>query len=291
MEPTSSSIICTLHSKNMQPTSSDLHVAIYACNIDVVQQCVKNKNIINSYWRGCTPVSSAIYLKRYTILQILVENGADVNLISRNNKMEPPLFAACRLRSYTAIDIILRSSCLDIDQRDFFGRSALWSAARYCEADIVERLLNRGANLNSAQSTKHPISGALQQSKKSARDIVQLLLRKGSLLDDVCEESSFKWSLKHADRETFCLLVSAGCKIKCQNEDWLSYDKLPSKWKEDQQFCSWLNSIKQSPPSLLILSATFIRTFFIKRSNSLSSHHVKQLQLPDLLCKLLLFQD
>lgn len=275
----------------MQCTASDLHVAIYSWNIDVINQCVMNKNIINSFWRGCTPVSSAIYLKRYNILQILVNNGASVNLCSRNDKMEPPLFAACRIRDYNAINILLNAPSLEIDQRDFFGRTALWAAARYGSADIVELLLNRGATLNTSDKCckKHPINGALQQNKKSARNVIQLLVRRGSLLDAVCEESPLKWAIKYADRETFCLLVSAGCKVRCG--DWLSYENLPKAWQEDEEFCKEIDYLKKNPSSLLNLSAWIIRSILVNKWNSLSSQHVQKLNLPLPLCQLLLFQN
>lgn len=263
-------------------TASDLHVAIYSDNINLIRECVKNKEIINSFWRGCTPVSSAIYLKRHDALVILVTAGADVNLCSRNNRMEPPLFAAVRLEAYKAQDILLMAKQLDVNQKDFFGRTALWAAARYATADVVELLLNRGAKINAKYDSYllHPMNAAMQRSKNIAGSIVRILIRRGCL-ETVLEESLLKWAVRNVDENTFRLLVRAGYKVKC--EPWLAYEELPDVWKTDSSFCDWIQYLQKNPPSLFNLTICSIRNILSTKYFSLQVHHVNDLKLPSLL--------
>lgn len=279
------------HRERNNKTAADLHVAIYSQNAETVIKCAIDKKIINCFWRGCTAVSSALYLKRYDILKILVKNGADCNLCTRNNKMEPPLFAACRLRDERAIDILLNSKGININKPEFFGRSPLFAAARNCSACVVELLLNKGAILNKPNIPPkyHPINGALQHSGKRAKGVIDLLVHRGSYLDSVCEESPLKWAVKNADCEIFCLLVSAGCKVK--SEAWLSYDNLPAEWKQDEPFCNWIESLKKSPASLRNMTACVIRKILTSKWDTLHEYHVNKLALPSSLNSLILLTD
>lgn len=273
----------------MHCTSSDLHVAIYSSNIPVLKRCIKRKDLIDTYWRGCTPVSSALYLKRYGILEMLVKRGANVNLISKDNKMEPPLFAACRLADKIAINILLSAPSIDLEQRDFFGRTAFWAAARYARLDIIELLLSKGVDLNSKRSIYHPIRGALEQNWVPARNIIHFFLRRGSIICAADQESLLRKSVEYVDRETFRLCVSAGCKVNSY-QNWLSFNKLPEVWQKDESFCNWIASLNGSPPSLLNITACFVRTLLIKKCIVLSPEPIKKLNLPDSLNNLLLLQ-
>lgn len=270
-------------------TSSDLHVAIYASNMNVLKQCIERKDLIDSYWRGCTPVSSALYLRRYSILELLIQKGANVNLVTKDNKMEPPLFGACRLGCKIAINMLLSAPSIDIEQCDFFGRSAFWAAARYCSLDIIELFLSRGVDLNSKRSIWHPIRGALEQNWVPARKIIHLFLRRGCILCAFDQEGLLKKCIEYVDRETFCLCVSAGCKVNSY-QNWLSFDKLPEVWQKDESFCNWIASLNGSPPSLLNITASFIRTLLIKKWIILSPQYINKLNLPDTLNNLLLLQ-
>lgn len=271
---------------------AELHMAIIYKNFEAVERIIESGGDLDRLWRGSSPVSCALYSKAYKILEYLVKHGASVNIRTKDYKMEPPLFAACRLSKLNAVHILLQSATVDIDQRDFFNRTPLWAAARYSNLEMVELLLNRGADIRAAQDfIECPlIQSILMLQRDRKTKIPHLLIRRGCIVDFKNHEGTpLYFSVKYQDRSLFCLLVRAGCKVV--NEKWLTLNELPCTWKEDEEFCEWACSLHNNPCSLLQLSACVIRNRLVKSHKNLFSCHVKELPIPSTLQKLLLFED
>ncbi|GFS65883.1 ANK_REP_REGION domain-containing protein [Nephila pilipes] len=271
---------------------AELHMAISFKNYDAVVQIVESGGKLNTLWQGESPVSCALYEKAYRILEYLVKQGANVNIRSQDNKMEPPLFAACRLGRLQAVHILLQSPTLDIDQRDFFNRSPLWAAARYSSLEMVELLLDHGADITAAQDfIECPlILSVLMMQRDPHIKIPHLLIQRGCLLDFKNREGTpFYHSMKCENRELCRLLVRAGCSIK--NEKWLKTGELPLSWKKDEAFCQWVCSLHNNPHSLMQLSSCVIRRRLVQSNKNIFPSHVAQLPLPTALHKYLLLEE
>ncbi len=96
--------------------------------------------------RRRTCIQRAISNSQNEILQLMLGNGADINL-----KGEKGGCLHYAIREKAKIDIIetLLSAGADLIIRDKNGNTALHTAAYFGRRDIVEALLNRGADINS----------------------------------------------------------------------------------------------------------------------------------------------
>ncbi|GFR30683.1 ANK_REP_REGION domain-containing protein [Trichonephila clavata] len=271
---------------------AELHMAISFKNFDAVVQIVESGCKLDSLWQGESPVSCALYVKAYRILEYLVKQGANVNIRTLDNKMEPPLFAACRLGRLQAVHMLLQSPTLDIDQRDFFNRTPLWAAARYSSLETVQLLLDHGADVTAAQDfIECPlILSILMLQRDPQLKIPHLLIRRGCLVDFKNREGTpLYFSVKYENQELFRLLVRAGCSIK--NEKWLTMAELPLSWKKNEIFCQWVCSLHNNPHSLMQLSSCVIRKRLVQNNKNIFPSHVAQLPLPTALHKFLLLEE
>lgn len=278
--------------KTMHYNPAELHMAIIYKNYEAVEHIIKSGGNLDSLWRGTSPVSCALYAKTYKILELLVKHGANVNIRTRDYKMEPPLFAACRLSKLNAVNILLQSPNVDIDQKDFFNRTPLWAAARYSNLEMVELLLNHGADIRAAQDfIECPlIQSILMMQRNQLSTIPCLLIRRGCMLDFKNHEGTpLYFSVKYRNKSLFRLLVQAGCKV--ENKSWLSLNELPPPWKEDESFCEWICSLHNNPRPLLQLTSCAIRNQLVETHKNLFPCHVNELPIPSTLKKLLLLEN
>ncbi|XP_042902133.2 ankyrin repeat-containing protein DDB_G0279043-like [Parasteatoda tepidariorum] len=273
----------------MTRTPAELHTAITFKNFLSVSQIVESGTNMDKLWRGNTAISCAVYKRAYGILDYLVRKGANVNIRTRDDRMEPPLFAACRLGQLEAIKILLKSTNVDVNQRDFFNHTPLWAAARINSYEIVELLLNNGADICAAQRlVECPLIVALIRRYTS---VAHLLIRRGYRVDidfDSAElhRKPLYITVQHADLETFVLLINAGCQIK--KAEWLSPNQLPHDWKNDKKLCKWIDTLQNTPRTLLTLTSCSIRQILVKCHKNIFSEHVGELPIPKELIKLIL---
>ncbi|GBN25880.1 hypothetical protein AVEN_112601-1 [Araneus ventricosus] len=271
---------------------TELHLAISFKNLNHIKYLMRDGLVLDRMWRGEMPVSRALYYEAYEILEYLVQIGAEVNVRSQDDRMEPPLFAACRLRRLRAVHILLQSPNLNIDQRDFFNRTPLWAAVRSSSLEMVELLLDHGADVTAVQDfTACPLLlSMLSLGRKPHCKIPSLLIKRGCLLDFKSPEgSALFFSVIFEKRNLFCLLVRAGCSI--ENEEWLSMDKLPLSWKNDENFCQWICTLHNNPHSLVHLTSCVIRKSLVKLHKNIFPPHIAQLLLPEALQRCLLLED
>jgi len=112
---------------------------------------------IEEYWYEVSANdSSRLPVDYYTALQIntyagnlekvrsLIEDGSDVNAMTRNAKRTPLMMAA--VMGYVEILELLLNSGANIDQTDGSGNTALLHAATNQRLDMTELLVDRGAN-------------------------------------------------------------------------------------------------------------------------------------------------
>lgn len=156
-----------------------------------------------------TPLILAIEKGYYEIVELLIENGADVNLASFWGRL--PLHSALE-KGNTEISELLIAKGADINARDRFGNTTLINASESGLISIVELLIAKGADIHAiADNGNTPLMGAI---KNESPDIVKFLLLKGA---DVNQRSEAKTPLSIAasvgNKEILELLISKGADL------------------------------------------------------------------------------
>lgn len=162
---------------------------------------------------GGLTLFSACMENHTEISRILVEAGADVNLISGDKYKRTPLYEACRndnlelaqylldrgadpntadhmyLFGWTPLMLAAQSNAkltellikkgAKVDQRSYTGYTALWVACRAGEPGSVKALLAAGAEVD-ARDSKDGITPLCQAAAEGHTDIVNLLLQAGA---------------------------------------------------------------------------------------------------------------
>jgi ankyrin repeat protein len=124
---------------------SALHAASVKGNSDLVKLLLENNFDINLQDNhGDTPVFIAACRGADDIVQQLVQSGADVSL--KNSAGWSPLHAAFGYKVIT--EYLISCKEVDINDKENTGRTALMIAAQNNHPDVVEFLVNAGANLS-----------------------------------------------------------------------------------------------------------------------------------------------
>jgi ankyrin repeat protein len=132
-------------------------------------------NVNGTLPSGSTPLDTAAFGGARNVVGVLLKNGADPNMGGPSG-MRPLEDAS--LKGFTAIVAMLLDHGALVNYISAgSGATALYSAASFGKADVVELLLKRGANPNlCGASRKSPYEAA---SENGYSDIAKLLQRSG----------------------------------------------------------------------------------------------------------------
>ncbi|KAF4225592.1 hypothetical protein CNMCM6457_008014 [Aspergillus fumigatiaffinis] len=133
---------------------------------------VDNLNADISDTDGRTPLSHAAELALGEIIQLLLNSGADINLEDRCGRT--PLLWATQMGHETVVSKLLASVGVDVDHADPEGRAPLSHAVELGFGEIVQLLLNSGADIN--LEDKHGRTPLLWATQKRHQIIVSELL-------------------------------------------------------------------------------------------------------------------
>ena len=131
---------------------SVLFEACFANNFELVQIIIDLKklqdfaadvNIKNSYGKGLLHISAAEGY--FEMTNALIETRPDIDLNLLDNDLKTPLHLACQNKQ-AKISQILLSHQINLDQEDIFGNTALHYAFISNNSQIIEQLLEKGAN-------------------------------------------------------------------------------------------------------------------------------------------------
>ncbi len=130
----------------------------------------------HKYSRGVNCIQRAISAKQNEILQVMMENGADINFKEKKGG-----YLHYAVRQKAKIDIIetLLSAGIDIGIRDENGNTALHIAAYSGQGDIVEELLKRGVSIDSKNKKQMTALDMAKDSRGSflgnRQEVIELL--------------------------------------------------------------------------------------------------------------------
>ena len=187
-----------------------------------------------------TPLFVAVLFNHVNVIQYLVDRGTDLNIIGQLNQRVgyssfymynpcidyrsehmncTPLALAVAKRNIKIVDILLeKGASVDVQNEE---SSALHFAARYASGEIVGKLLQHGAKINSRCGLGHtPVSHAVQGGQTNT---MVHLIKKGAKLDTKTEDGD---SLLHLavkfpspDKEIIKILLDCGVDVKARNKN------------------------------------------------------------------------
>jgi ankyrin repeat protein len=125
---------------------------------------LQNPELINDFSEdGFTPLSLASYFGNEEIIHLLLLNGADPNIPSRNGYNVYPLHSAVAA-NYTMIAKMLLEAGADINVAQMSGATPLHSAANNGNIELLIVLLEAGADVNAKmEDGKTPADKAFER--------------------------------------------------------------------------------------------------------------------------------
>jgi uncharacterized protein len=126
---------------------------------------------------GETPLISASLAGQADVVAELIKRGAQV--MARNNRGMTPLHAASYGGSLRVVRLLVDAGAAVNDADDKFKVTPLIVAAEEDHVDVVQFLIDHGANLE--QQERHGYTALTRAGFKERRDTIALLLKSGAV--------------------------------------------------------------------------------------------------------------
>ncbi len=204
--------------KHNQQQLTLLHKAVYYGNINLVKSLIDLKIDINNQNipAKATPILIASYIGNTDIVQLLLENGANVNLVDDEN--DTPLHCACLHGHFTIAQSLLEHGT-NVNVVGGDGDTPLHYACAKGYFYLVRLLLKHKANIhvtNDIQET--PLHKA---SRNGRFTITKLLLKKKADINATDEDNTtpLQKACLHGRFKVAQLLITHGANINVRNKD------------------------------------------------------------------------
>ncbi len=150
--------------------------AVSENNIDLAKQLIDqgaNVNFVDDYWRRFA-LNFAVKSGNTALVQLLIDRGANVNVSDIHGCT--PLFNAAYYGNFEIVQILINNKA-DLD----FGKygTPLIIAANWGYTEIVKLLIKSGADLNKKESIESH-TALMEAAKNGHKKIVQLLIDAGA---------------------------------------------------------------------------------------------------------------
>ncbi|MEI6056192.1 MAG: ankyrin repeat domain-containing protein [Lentisphaerota bacterium] len=258
---------------NSNQNETPLTSTVRANNYDATKFLLDHGADVNlaSYWE--TPIGVASYNGFDKIAELLIKSGADVNTLAKDGMT--PLTNAIITKRPTMVELLLNSGANPNYELPDTGETPLIIAARYGNNKIVELLVADGANLNSKDDGKMSAldwaitnkywdcsatlinKGAfVNDGDKSSRpmllvmvskkfDIADMLIAKGENINSLAYNTMplVVWCAKNNNYEAVKYLISKGVRINkrdASGQNALDYAIL----NKDQPMIDILKAVK-----------------------------------------------
>jgi ankyrin repeat protein len=197
---------------------------MYACdiesgNIELVKYLVEKGIDINAKDNyGETALIYACDIDNFELVKYLIEKGLDIN--TKNYKGDNPLLISCIWPYIVPIENLIKEYKADIHVTDNDGNTPLHLVfdCEYPEIEIVEFLLDNGANINAKNNRgENVLRYACEH--YGIEDIIKLLIEKGADINmkDNKGRTALKAACEIEDLPVVKLLIENGANAKYEN--------------------------------------------------------------------------
>jgi len=161
----------------LKPHRPDLNIFEAAClgETQVVKDLLgKEHDLINSFSAdGFTILGLASFFGHAELVRYLLVSGADPDMASDNAQKVTPLHSACAISDFTIADMLIRRGA-DVNVKQAGGYTPLHSAAHNGKSDLVLLLISNGADPD-ARSDKGetPATLALEKGFAEIADLIR----------------------------------------------------------------------------------------------------------------------
>jgi len=169
-----------------------------------------------------SPLFLAISFRHFRILNILLENKANVNITGPLG--ETPLMLALFYKDSKDYIRTLLEAGADINAKSSGGTSVLMTAAEYADVEVLDMLLNKKPDVN--HINEKGITALMVASNNA--DVVKRLLKAGAQLEnkDVYGETAVFHAIREHRLEKLKTLIQAGARKEIANQDGLTPEAL-----------------------------------------------------------------
>ena len=178
-----------------------LHLAAHEGYPDIISILLENGADVNFPTINNRTALFIACLKRHTeSVRILVQHGCDLNLQSmENDEFKTPLMKAIERGEDEIVEILIDAGA-NVNLQDKFGMSALMMAAYYARTHAIRRLIQAGANLELA---RHNGGTAFTISVQNPPLTAKLLVLSGCFLGDaeiacLCDSAIYDLDMNEA---------------------------------------------------------------------------------------------
>ncbi|MEQ9404637.1 MAG: ankyrin repeat domain-containing protein [Cyclobacteriaceae bacterium] len=140
----------------------------------VYQLLETDKNLLNSFSTdGFTILGLATFFGHLSLVEILIQKGADPNISANNQFRVTPLHSACAISNYEIADILLKHGA-DVNARQMSGVTPLHSAAHNGQFEISDLLIKHGADVNAKmEDGRTPLSMAEEEGSEKVISLIR----------------------------------------------------------------------------------------------------------------------
>ena len=162
-----------------------------------------------------TALQEAVFMKRTEVVQLLIDAGADVD--TQNNEGRSPLHVACKSGELDIVKMLVEAGA-GVRATDNQGCTCLMLAAWHGHTDIVRYLVGvPEVELNHQSRAAASSNTALHLAARNKRtDVVQVLIDAGADIDtqNNLRHSPLHYACKKGARDIVKMLVRAGAGVR-----------------------------------------------------------------------------
>jgi len=164
-----------------------------------------------------TPLHSACSRGRGSVAKVLIDNGADVNAVTRGGRT--PLHYAARNKDLGTASLLIAKGA-NVNAKGNRGRTSLHFAADSGNKDLTELLIAKGADVNAKDNDgKTPLHFAADSGNK---DLTELLIAKGAKVNakDNRGKTPLNVAANRGNKDIAELLIAKGADVYTKGVGW-----------------------------------------------------------------------
>ncbi len=153
----------------------DIFEAACVADINAINRVLsQNPDQLNTFSSdGFTLLGLASYFGHISLVQFLLEMGADPNLQSDNELKVAPLHSASAISDFAIAELLIKNGA-DVNARQMAGVTPLHSAAHNGQTELVKLLIDNGADINAMMGNGHtPLGMALDGNFQETAEFIK----------------------------------------------------------------------------------------------------------------------